>query len=94
MSSTRNTSRNFASQVGEGFVQEKELGLAHDGAPDCDALHFAAGQVRGRSVQKRGDAKQVGGVGNSVCYVCFGEVASGCLEWKCEVLAHGFVGIE
>ena len=33
----------FCVQVGEGFVHEKELGLAHDGASDCNALHFAAG---------------------------------------------------
>ena len=81
-------------QIGEGLVEQKKTGLAHDGATNGNALHFAARQVRGGPVEKRRDTEQICSIGNAVGDFCFGEVAPGGSQRKFEVLAHGLVGIE
>jgi hypothetical protein len=38
-------------EIGQGLVEQEGLGLAHDGAPDGDALALAAGQLPGLAVE-------------------------------------------
>ena len=42
----------FGIEVGERLVEEEDLGIAHDGAADGDALALAAGELRGLALQQ------------------------------------------
>jgi len=48
-------------EVGEGFVEEAERGVAHDGAAHGDALALAAGKLSGAAVEEIADLKEAGG---------------------------------
>ncbi len=47
-------------QVREGFVEEEDLRVAHDGAPQRDALPLAAGKRLRLAVQQVGDVERAG----------------------------------
>ena len=53
-------------EVGEGFVEEQDLGFQDDGAGDGDALLLAAGEFAGQAVFEAGEADEAeffGGAG-------------------------------
>ena len=48
-------------QVGEGLVHQEDLGLAHDGAGEGDALALAAGELAGFAVEELAELDALGG---------------------------------
>lgn len=52
----------FGVEVGKGFIEEKDLGIADDGATDGDALALTTGEGLGLAVEKFFDAEDGGGL--------------------------------
>ena len=48
-------------EMGDRLVEEEQLGLAHDGAADGDALLLAAGELGRPAVEQGTDLEQLGG---------------------------------
>ena len=51
-------------EVGERFVEQEDLGVAHDGAANGDALALAAGQLAGLQLQLVGQLQDLGRFGD------------------------------
>ena len=47
-------------EVGERLVEQEDARIAHDGAPDGDALALAAGELARIALEQRHDAQHVG----------------------------------
>ena len=62
-------------EVGERFVEEKDLGLAHDGAADGDALALAAGERLGGAVEELAETEDFGGGEHAALDFVFGGFA-------------------
>ena len=82
----------FGVEVGEGFIEQKHLGTAHDGAAEGDALTLAAREGAGLSVKVLGDAENGGGLHDLLMDdVLF---LMGGLEGKGHVLIDRHMGVE
>jgi hypothetical protein len=42
-------------EIGEGFIEEEDVGLADEGFGKGGALLFAAGELAGESIEERGE---------------------------------------
>src|SRR5206468_10325058 len=51
----------FRVQVRQGLIQEKDLGIPHQGAAQGDALALPAGELARVAIEVSGDAEQLGG---------------------------------
>jgi hypothetical protein len=79
-------------EVGEGLVEEEQLGAADDGAAHGDALALAAGEGAGEAVEEGLEAEHGGDLGDAL--VDEGGVGLAQLEAEGEVVADAEVGVE
>jgi hypothetical protein len=82
----------FGIQVGERLVEQKHLGLAHDGPAHRHALTLPARKLLGPAVQQVVDAEDVGRLLNPPVDLVLGELAH--FQPEAQVLAHAHMGIE
>ena len=79
-------------EVRERFVEQEDLGIAHDGAAHGDALALAARQLSRIALQQRLEAENVGGLRDSL--LDLGLVGLSQLQRKAHVVVDGHVWIE
>jgi hypothetical protein len=79
-------------QVGEGFIEEEDIGLADEGFGESGALLFSAGELAGESIQEWCDF-ELGGEGFDAVED-FGAVESLDFDGQLEVAGDGEVGKE
>ncbi len=79
-------------EVGEGFVEQEEPGLADDGAAHGDALALAAGELAGLAGEERADFELVGRLFDAAADFRAGKAAN--TQAVGHVVEHGHVRIE
>ena len=79
-------------EVGQGFVEQEDFGVAHNRAADGDTLALAAGERFGQSLQVVGDLQDLGGFAYPAFDFWLGYL--GDLEAKGHVLVHGLVRVQ
>ena len=79
-------------EIGQGFVEQKDLGVAHDRAPHCDALPLTAGKLLRPPVQQIHDVQYAGGVLDPLTDLGTRRTAQAQAEGH--VLEHGHVRIQ
>ncbi len=79
-------------QIGQRFVEQEQLGLAHDRPPHRHALPLAAGQLLGLAVQQVVEPENVGGLPYPGFDLGFGELPD--LESEAHVLADAHVRVQ
>ena len=82
----------FGVEIGERFVEQEDLGMAHDGAADGDALALAAGELLGPAVEQRlefEDARRLVDLPGDLGLGHAGEA-----QREAHVLAHRHVRVE
>ena len=82
----------FGVQVGQGFVKQKDLRLAHDGAANGDPLTLATGQVFGFALHQGTKTQNLGGGVNPAGD--FVLVGPGEFQGEAHVFAHIHMGVE
>ena len=82
----------FGVEVGERFVEQEDLRLAHDGAADGDALALAARELLGLALQQRLDAEDFGGALHALLDLGLGRPRR--FEAEGEVLVHRHMRVE
>ena len=82
----------FRVQVRQGFVKQKYLGIARDGASDRNTLALTAGELPGPAFQQGLDLQQARRIIDTP--VDFGLGHADVFQAKAEILAHRHVGIE
>ena len=79
-------------QVGQRLVEQEHLRMAHDRAPDRDALALAAGELPRLALEQRLDAEDVGGFAHPLVDVVLRIAAH--LQAEGHVVEHGLVRVE
>jgi hypothetical protein len=79
-------------QVGQRLVEQEDLGFAHDGAPDRDALALAARQRLGPALEQVADLKDLGRAPHPLRDL--GTRRPGQLEREAHVLGHRHVRVQ
>ncbi|KKO63297.1 hypothetical protein VM94_03048 [Janthinobacterium sp. KBS0711] len=79
-------------QVRQRFIEQEQLGLAHDGAAHGHALALAAGQGARLAVEQVVDFQDGGGGAHALFDFRLGELAQ--LQAKAQVVEHGLVRIQ
>lgn len=87
-----NLGAGFVVEGGEGFVEAEDLWMEREGAAECDALGFAAGQTEGKSIEEGSEAEP-GSEFVDACGDAVGGPAAD-VESEGEVLTDGQVGEE
>ena len=82
----------FGVEVRQRFVEQEDLGLAHDGAADGDALALAAGELPRLAVEQLADLENLCRLGDALGDLGLGGAHG--LEPEGKVLAHRHVRIE
>src|SRR2546430_979388 len=79
-------------QVCQGLIQEKDLGIPHQGAAQGDALALPAGELARVAIEVSGDAEHLGGPPHLLLDLLAGRPAR--LEREGDVLEYGAVRVE
>ena len=79
-------------EVRERFVEEENLRLADDRAPDCDSLPLTAGERFRLAIEQRLDPENAGGV--DYPFLDFGLGKFSQLQAEGEIVVNAHVGIE
>ena len=79
-------------EVRERLVHEQDLGVAHDSAPDGDALALAARERLGLALEVLRDAQDLGGLAHLLVYLVLGGLAE--LQRKGQVVVDRHVRVE
>ena len=79
-------------EVGEGLIEEKDLGIPHEGATEGDALALPARELARITVEVAGDAEHIGRPPDLLRDL--GARHPDRLEGKGDVLSDGPVGVE
>ena len=80
-------------EIGERFVEQEDLRLAHDGAADGDALALAAGKLGRLALEQVLDLQDAGGVADlAVATSACGVLAS--LQGEADVVVDRHVRVE
>ena len=79
-------------QVGEGLVQEEDLGVTDDGTAQGNTLPLAAGQSLGLAVQQVGDVQDAGSLFHAALDLILGGLAQ--LQAEGHVVVHSHVGVQ
>ena len=58
-------------KVGEGFIEEEDLGVSHNRTSQSDSLTLPARQFLRKSVEQLLDPKHAGYIGDSLLNLCF-----------------------
>src|SRR5690606_15000074 len=81
-------------EVRKRLVHEESLRLAHDGATDRDALHFAPRQTVGLAFEQMLDAQRLRGPGDVAVDIGLRHAAHRRLQREGQVLAHRIARVE
>ncbi len=88
----------FAAQLGvkrgQRFVHQIDGGIPHQGATDCDPLHFASGKARRPVPELAGDVQQLRRLLDALADICLRNAASRRSQRKREIVVHGQVRIQ
>ncbi len=79
-------------EVGQRLVQQKDLGVSHEGAAQGDALALPARQLARVAIEVTGDAEHLGGPPHLLLDLLAGRPAR--LQREGDVLKHGPMGVE
>ena len=79
-------------EIGQRLVEQKNLGIAHDGAAHGDALALAAGELLGAAREQFGDVENAGSVVDPLLDLGLGEFAQ--LEPERHVFGDRHVRVE
>jgi hypothetical protein len=82
----------FGIQVGEGFVQQEDLRLPHDGTPQRHALALPAGEFLGLAIEQLPQAQDFSRILDALLNFIFRHMAQ--LEAKGHVVEDRHVGVE
>ena len=79
-------------QIGQGFVKQKHLGLAHNGPAQCHPLALAARQGKRLAVQQLVQAKNAAGFFDAGINLLLVHLAA--FQAKAQVLGHRHVRVQ